>query len=125
MTKNLTVGSPVLLIVSFAVPLLIGNLFQQFYSMADTLIVGRTIGVSALASVGCTGSINFLVLGFIIGFTQGAAIISSQCFGAGDEQGLRKSFAVSIVLAAGATVVFTLISSVSARPLLRLLRTPP
>jgi putative MATE family efflux protein len=125
MTKNLTVGAPALLIVSFAVPLFIGNLFQQFYSMADALIVGRTIGINALAAVGCTGSINFLVLGFIIGFTQGASIIASHCFGAGDEQGLRRSFAVSIVLALGMTVIFTVISAVSARPLLQLLRTPP
>jgi putative MATE family efflux protein len=125
MTKNLTVGNPALLIISFALPLFIGNLFQQFYSMADAFIVGRTIGVNALAAVGCTGSINFLVLGFIIGFTQGASIITAHCFGAGDERGLRRSFAVSIVLATGMAVIFTVISAVSARPLLQLLRTPP
>ncbi|MDR2786715.1 MAG: MATE family efflux transporter, partial [Treponema sp.] len=82
MTKNLTVGNPALLIISFAIPLFIGNLFQQFYNMADTLIVGRTIGVNALAAVGCTGSINFFILGFVGGFTQGVSIITSQRFGA-------------------------------------------
>lgn len=67
MTKNMTAGSPAKLILIFTFPLLIGNIFQQFYSMADTLIVGRTIGVNALAAVGCTGSISFLILGFVSG----------------------------------------------------------
>ncbi|MDR2104103.1 MAG: MATE family efflux transporter, partial [Treponema sp.] len=84
MTKNLTVGNPGLLILSFAVPLLIGNLFQQFYNMADTLIVGRTLGVRALAAVGCTGGIYFLIMGFLMNFIQGASIITAQRFGAGD-----------------------------------------
>ncbi|MDR2078594.1 MAG: MATE family efflux transporter, partial [Treponema sp.] len=92
MTKNLTVGNPALLIISFAVPLFIGNIFQQFYNMADAFIVGRTIGVSALAAVGSTGSLMFLILGFLMGFTQGAAIITSQRFGMGDKGGIRRSF---------------------------------
>jgi putative MATE family efflux protein len=124
-TRNLTVGNPALLIVSFAVPLFIGNLFQQFYGMADALIVGRTIGVNALAAVGCTGSISFLILGFVGGFTQGASIIASQRFGANDTTGVRKSFVVSILLSIGMTVILTAISIISARPLLQLLRTPP
>ncbi|MDR2632567.1 MAG: MATE family efflux transporter [Treponema sp.] len=125
MTKNLTVGNPAILLLSFAAPLFVGNLFQQFYNMADTLIVGRTIGVDALAAVGCTGSINFLILGFVIGFTQGASIISSQRFGAGDACGVRRSFAVSIVLSLGLTLVLMLVSICSARPLLVFLKTPP
>ncbi|MDR1278672.1 MAG: MATE family efflux transporter, partial [Treponema sp.] len=124
MTKNLTVGNPALLILSFAVPLLIGNLFQQFYNMADAIIVGRTIGMNALAAVGCTGSINFLVLGFMMGFTQGAAIITSQRFGAGDERGIRVSFAVSILLGVLISVVLMAVSISTAKPLLRFLRTP-
>ncbi|MHB9294156.1 MATE family efflux transporter [Hollandina sp. SP2] len=124
MTKNLTVGNPAILILSFAGPLFVGNLFQQWYNMADTIIVGRTIGVEALAAVGCTGSINFLILGFVIGFTQGASIITSQRFGAGDTPGIRRSFAASILLGAGLTVVLMLISIPSARPLLRFLKTP-
>jgi putative MATE family efflux protein len=125
MTKNLTVGNPGLLIFSFALPLLAGNLFQQFYSMADTVIVGRVIGVDALAAVGCTGSINFLILGFIMGFTQGASIVTAQRFGGGDFQGVRRSFAVSAILGAGAAGVLMLASIPFARPLLMLLRTPP
>ncbi|GHV81447.1 MATE family efflux transporter [Spirochaetia bacterium] len=125
MTKNLTVGNPVLLIVSFAVPLFIGNLFQQFYSMADAFIVGRTIGVQALAAVGCTGSISFFILGFVWGFTQGAAIVTSQRFGAGDEAGVRRSFAASIILCTGMTVILTAISVATARYFLVLMRTPP
>ncbi|GHT88943.1 MATE family efflux transporter [Spirochaetia bacterium] len=124
MTKNLTVGNPALLIVSFTIPLLIGNLFQQFYSMADTFIVGRTIGVAALAAVGCTGSLSFLFLGFVMGFTSGTAIITAQRFGAGDEGGVRRSFAVSIVLCGIMAVVLTTISVIFTGPILRLLRTP-
>ncbi|GHV91825.1 MATE family efflux transporter [Spirochaetia bacterium] len=124
MTKNLTVGNPALLILGFTIPLLIGNLFQQFYSMADTFIVGNTIGVEALAAVGCTGSINFLILGFIFGFTSGTSIITAQRFGAGDTAGVRRSFAISLVLGACMTIVLTALSVVVARPLLLLLRTP-
>lgn len=69
MTKTLTSGNPAKLIFLFTIPLLIGNLFQQFYNMADTLIVGRTLGVEALAAVGCTGGLMFFILGFVIGFT--------------------------------------------------------
>ncbi|MDR0410625.1 MAG: MATE family efflux transporter [Treponema sp.] len=124
MTKNLTVGNPALLIVGFTVPLLIGNLFQQFYNMADALIVGRTIGVEALAAVGCTGSINFLIMGFMMGFTQGLSIITSQYFGAGDSQSVKKSFATGVILGFCMTALLMLISILSARPLLILLNTP-
>jgi putative MATE family efflux protein len=124
MTKNLTVGNPALLILSFAVPLFIGNIFQQFYSMADAFIVGRTIGVNALAAVGCTGSISFLILGFMMGFTQGAAILTSQRFGADDEKGIRISFAVTIVLGIGISLILMVISVPTARSLLVLLQTP-
>ncbi|MDR1948613.1 MAG: MATE family efflux transporter [Spirochaetaceae bacterium] len=124
MTKNLTVGDPALLIVGFTIPLLIGNLFQQFYNMADAFIVGRTIGVQALAAVGCTGSVMFFILGFVWGFTQGASIIASQCFGAGDYPGVRRSFAVSIVLGIGVTLLLTGPGVFFARPFLILLNTP-
>ncbi|HIU76047.1 MAG TPA: MATE family efflux transporter, partial [Candidatus Pelethocola excrementipullorum] len=84
MTKNLTTGNPAKLILIFTLPLIIGNIFQQFYSMADTLIVGRTIGVNALAAVGCTGSLSFFILGFVMGLTSGLSIITAQRFGAQD-----------------------------------------
>jgi putative MATE family efflux protein len=91
--------------------------------MADTFIVGRTLGMEALASVGCTGSIVFLILGFMMGFTQGAAIITSQRFGAGDFSGVRRSFAASAVLGVFVTAALVAVSVSSARPLLLFLRT--
>lgn len=74
MVKDMTVGNPTKLILSFSIPLLIGNVFQQFYNMVDTMIVGQFIGVEALAALGATGSLNFLVVGFIIGITSGFAV---------------------------------------------------
>ena len=87
MTKSMTEGKPAKLILLFALPLIVGNIFQQLYSLVDTLIVGRTIGVNALAAVGCTGSMNFFVLGFIMGFANGLAILTAQRFGAEDAYG--------------------------------------
>ena len=97
MTKSMTSGKPVKLILLFALPLIVGNIFQQFYSMADTVIVGRTIGVNALAAVGCTGSVSFFILGFVMGFTSGLSILIAQRFGAEDEEGIRCSFAAGII----------------------------
>ena len=94
----MTSGKPVKLILLFALPLIVGNIFQQFYSMADTVIVGRTIGVNALAAVGCTGSVSFFILGFVMGFTSGLSILIAQRFGAEDEEGIRCSFAAGIIL---------------------------
>jgi putative MATE family efflux protein len=123
-TKNLTVGNPAILIVSFTIPLLIGNLFQQFYNMADTFIVGKTIGVEALAAVGCTGSIMFLILGFVMGFTSGTSIITAQRFGAEDRPGVRRSFASNIILAVIISAVLMGISIPFTKGMLVLLRTP-
>ena len=75
-TKDMTVGSPMKLILSFSMPLLIGFIFQQFYSVVDTFIVGRTLGMNALAGVGATGSINFLIVGFVMGVCGGCVNIS-------------------------------------------------
>ena len=81
-TKDLTTGSPMKLILGFGIPLLFGMLFQQFYNMMDTIIVGKFLGVSALASVGATGSINFMIIGFCMGVCNGFAIPVAQRFGA-------------------------------------------
>ena len=81
--KDLTNGSPVKLILGFALPLLLGMLFQQFYSMVDTIIVGKFLGAKALAAVGSTGSINFMIVGFCMGVCSGFAIPVAQMFGAG------------------------------------------
>lgn len=124
MTRDLTKGSPAKLIVFFTLPLLIGNVFQQFYNMADTFIVGRTIGPDALAAVGCTGSIMFFIIGFAQGITSGLSIVISQRFGAGDEEGVRRSFATSTLICIVTTVVLTAISVVLTRPILELMQTP-
>ena len=87
--RDMTTGSPFQLILGFAVPMLLGLLFQQFYSMVDTIIVGKYLGVSALASVGSTSSINFMIIGFCTGVCSGFSIPVAQKFGAGDHHGLR------------------------------------
>ena len=124
MTKSMTSGKPVKLILLFALPLIVGNIFQQFYSMADTVIVGRTIGVNALAAVGCTGSLSFFILGFVMGFTSGLSILIAQRFGAGDEEGIRCSFAAGIMLSVALTIVMTFLAVALIRPAMELLQTP-
>ena len=124
MTKDMTTGNPVKLILTFSIPLLIGNIFQQFYSMADTVIVGRFLGVDALAAVGSTGAMAFLVNGFVLGLTSGFAVLVSQRFGANDEEGVKKAFASSLILSIIMTILVTAISMVSAKPLLELMNTP-
>ncbi|SFD17231.1 MATE family efflux transporter [Clostridium uliginosum] len=124
MTKDMTTGSPAKLILYFSIPLLIGNIFQQFYSMVDTIIVGRFIGIQALAAVGSTGSMSFLIIGFIAGLTSGFSIMVAQRFGANDEDGLRHSVATSIILCIVMTVIITVFSVLTARPLLNLMNTP-
>jgi len=124
MVKNLTVGEPLKIILFFAIPLFLGNLLQQSYNILDTLIVGRTVGRNALAAVGSTGSLSFLILGFMNGFGIGAAVITSQRFGSGDTDGVRKSFAATIIISIGLAVVLTLIAAFGAKPILLFLQTP-
>jgi len=124
MTRDITTGNPAKIIILFTIPLIIGNLFQQFYSIADTLIVGRILGINALAAVGCTASIMFLIIGFAQGLTAGFSIITAQRFGAKDEQGVRQSYVASIILSLLITVVLTIISVVLARPILNIMNTP-
>ena len=124
MTKDMTQGSPAKHILLFSIPLLIGNIFQQFYSMVDTIIVGRFIGVDALAAVGSTGSLVFLINGFALGLTSGFAVMVSQRFGANDEKGLRKAVSSSVVLCTALVVILTTISLIGTKPLLNLMNTP-
>lgn len=109
MTKDMTKGSPIKLIIQFALPMLFGMLFQQFYNLVDTMIVGKTLGVDALAGVGATGSINFMIIGFCMGICSGFAIPVAQQFGARRYSELRKyvynSFYVGAVFAAIVTIV--------------------
>lgn len=124
MTNDMTSGKPVKLILAFSIPMLIGNIFQQFYSMVDTIVVGRFIGVDALAAVGATGAMSFLVLGFILGLTNGFSVIVAQRFGANDKDGVRKAVAMSVYLSIGSTIVITAISLLGAMPLLEIMNTP-
>lgn len=125
MTNDLTKGSPIKQIILFSLPLLLGNIFQQLYNMADTVIVGRTIGVNALAAVGATGSLMFMILGFVQYLTTGFAVVTAQRFGAGDNIGVRQSAAVSMALGAVSSVLLTVIAVLMVRPLLSLMDTPP
>lgn len=125
MTNDMTKGNPTKLIIRFTIPLLIGNIFQQFYSLADTFIVGRTLGADALTAVGSTGAINFLILGFIQGLTGGFTVITAQRFGAGDEAGVKKSIGTVTVLSVISTIIVTAISVYYTMPLLKLINTIP
>lgn len=123
-TKDMTSGSTMKLILGFAVPLLMGMLFQQVYSLVDTIIVGRFLGVSALAAVGATGSINFLIIGFCQGICNGFALPVAQRFGAKDYDGLRKYVGNSAVLSIIFGGAITLITVIACRPILELMQTP-
>ena len=125
MTKNLTEGDPTRLIFFFALPLVAGNMMQQLYAFIDTLIVGRFLGVNALAAVGCTGSLMFLALGFLMGFCTGVTIYTGQRFGAGDRAGVRQSAAACIMLGVAVALTLTAIVLPLTRTLLVLMETPP
>ena len=122
--KDLTVGNPLKLIIGFSIPIFFGMMFQQFYSVMDTVIVGQTLGVEALAAVGATGSITFLIIGFCNGMASGFAIPVAQRFGAKDEQGLKLAIANSVYLGIALSVILTLIVTTLCRPLLEFLNTP-
>ena len=109
MEKNLTIGKPLNVIISFGIPLLLGNIFQQLYNMIDAAIVGKTLGGFALAAVGATGSINFLVLGFCIGICNGFAIPLAREFGAKNNERLRSGFINGVILC----IVFAFIITIS------------
>jgi len=123
--KDLTVGEPARLIFYFTLPLLAGNIFQQLFGFVDTLIVGRFLGVEALAAVGCTGPLMFLMLGFIGGMTSGFSICTGQSFGAKDFDGVRRSAAICIALSFAASVVLMIIGVAFCRDLLIAMDTPP
>ena len=122
--KDLTTGSPFRLIFGFAVPMLLGYLFQQFYNMVDTIIVGQCLGVTALAAVGSTGSINFMINGFCIGVCSGFAIPVAQKFGAGDEKGLRRFVANAGWLSLIFSIIMTTVSGLLCMDILRWMDTP-
>lgn len=122
--RDLTSGSPMRLILGFMLPLLLGMLFQQFYNMVDTIVVGRYLGVNALAGVGSTGSINFLVLGFVLGVCAGFAIPVAQKFGSRDFDALRKYVGNTIWLAAVFAVILTTATCLLCSDILGWMKTP-
>lgn len=124
MTKNMTKGSPMKLILGFSIPLLFGFLFQQFYSLVDTLIVGRFLGKENLAAVGATSSINFLIIGFCMGVCSGFSIPISHKFGAEDHPGMRRYVANCIWLAFAFAVTLTVLTTCLCRQILTWMRTP-
>ena len=124
MQKDMTRGPIVPIILHFLFPMFVGNVFQQLYNMADMIIVGRYVGAGALAAVGSTGTLMFLVLGFALGITAGFGILTSQRFGAKDEAGVRRSVANGTLLALLLSLAMTLLSTAAVPWLLDLLNTP-
>lgn len=124
MTKDMTKGSPMGLILGFSIPLLFGFLFQQFYSLVDTVIVGRFLGTENLAAVGSTGSVNFLIIGFCMGICSGFSIPISHKFGAGDYSGMRRVVANCIWLSIAFAAVLTVLTTILCRPILVMMKTP-
>lgn len=124
LTKDMTVGSPMKLILGFSIPLLLGFLFQQFYSVVDTIIVGRFLGMNALAGVGATGSVNFMIVGFCMGVCSGFAIPVAHKFGAKDYTGMRQFIANCAWLSLFFSVVMTVIVVLLCEKILTWMKTP-
>ncbi len=124
MIKDLTKGAPLKLILLFSIPLLIGNIFQQLYNLADIIIVGRTLGVNALAAVGAVAPLFFLIMFAVTGMTNGFAVITGQKFGAGDENGVRRSVVVSTLLSTVFTIFFSIICIILMKPILFFMNVP-
>ena len=116
MTKDMTSGNPLKIILLFSIPVLLGNLFQQFYNMVDTIIVGRYLGEEALAAVGSTGCLMFLVLGFANGIAQGFGVMVSHAFGAKDYRLLKHYVALSLMLTIIVSVILTIPKSILPSP---------
>lgn len=122
--RGMTEGSPAKLLVSFALPLMAGNMFQQLYTLVDTAVVGRFVGVDALAAVGAADWLNWMVLSVLFGFTQGFSILMAQHFGAGDYRELSRTVGASLTLTALTALTTLALGQALAGPVLRLLNTP-
>ena len=123
-TNDMTVGNPVSLIIKFMIPMCLGNLFQQFYNIADSIIAGKFIGVNALAAIGSTGSLMFFVTGWLNGLCSGFAIIIAQMFGAKKYDRMRHYVAMSIYLMAAFSIAMTIGFSLANKPILHLMNSP-
>ena len=124
MTKDMTNGKIMKSIITFCLPLMLGNLFQQFYNMADIIIVGQFVGKTALSAVGSVGSLNFLVIGSVIGLCTGFTVPVAQRFGAQDFHSLKKYIANIIYTTGVLGIIITIAAVLLTHPLLRLLNTP-
>lgn len=122
--KDLTQGNPIKLIFMFALPVLLGNVFQQFYNMADTMMVGKILGIDALAAMGATSSISGLVLGLSMGITVGFSILIAQYYGAKDMENMKKAVGGTLYLSVVSGIVITVVALICNRPILELLGTP-
>lgn len=122
--KSMTRGKPLKLIVAFALPLMVGNVFQQLYTVVDTMVVGQVLGVSALAALGASDWLNWMVLGMVSGFAQGFSIKMAQEFGAGRMEELKKTTAMSVCLGCLLGILLLVLSQVFVRPVLLLMNTP-
>ena len=125
MVRDLTKGSPLRVILTYSLPIIIGNVFQQLYNVVDSVILGSCVNYQALAAVGVTNSLIFFVLGFVLGITGGLGIRIAHFFGSGDERQLRRSVAVSLLIALGSALLLTVTALLFVHPLLRLIDTPP
>jgi len=123
-TKDMTTGRPLPLIISFALPLMVGNIFQQMYTVVDTMVVGKVLGVDALAALGATDWLYWMWLGMIQGVAQGFGILMAREFGAKQFENLRSVAGSSVTLSALAALLFMVLGQIAAAPLLRLLKTP-
>ena len=123
-TIVMTKGNPYKLILQFALPLMLGNIFQQMYTLVDTMVVGKGVGVDALAAVGASDWLNWMSLGMLSGIAQGFSIPMAQEFGAGHKEKLRKTIGNAIVLSAVCAVVLVVVLQAAALPVLKLLKTP-
>lgn len=122
--NEMTAGNPMKIILGFTLPIFLGNVFQQFYNMADAVIVGKFVGNKALAAVGSTGTIMFLIYGFVVGMTAGFTVLTAQKFGAGDMEGMRKTVVGAGVLSFVIGVILTGLFMIFMKPLLFLMNTP-
>ena len=124
MVKDLTKGKPLGLILGFSVPIILGNLVQQAYSWADTMMVGKILGNSALSSVGSTGAITFLIIGFLIGIAEGSCLMVSRYFGAGDKNTMRRCVGNVIYVCLAITLLLTVFAVIFNRRILTVMSTP-
>ena len=124
MQTDMTVGKPMKMLLNFTIPVFIGNVFQQLYSMADAVIVGKFVGTKGLAAVGATGTITFLIIGFLMGLTTGFTVLTSQKFGAGRMDEMRKTVGNAAILSAVIAVIMTAVSMLGMHRLLVFMHTP-